>query len=50
MRSDTILIIDDEPMIRHLAARILDRAGYRTISAGTASRASPFFAASARRW
>jgi DNA-binding response OmpR family regulator len=33
MRSDTILIIDDEPMIRHLAARILDRAGYRTISA-----------------
>jgi DNA-binding response OmpR family regulator len=33
MREDTILIIDDEPMIRHLAARILDRAGYRTISA-----------------
>jgi CheY-like chemotaxis protein len=33
MREETILIIDDEPMIRHLAARILDRAGYRTISA-----------------
>lgn len=33
MREDTILIIDDEPMIRHLAARILDRAGYRTITA-----------------
>jgi DNA-binding NtrC family response regulator len=33
VRVDTILIIDDEPMIRHLAARILDRAGYRTISA-----------------
>lgn len=33
MRADTILIIDDEPMIRHLAARILDRAGYRTVSA-----------------
>ena len=33
MRDDTILIIDDEPMIRHLAARILDRAGYRTTSA-----------------
>jgi len=33
MRADTILIIDDEPMIRYLAARILDRAGYRTVSA-----------------
>jgi DNA-binding response OmpR family regulator len=33
MPEDTILIIDDEPMIRHLAARILDRAGFRTISA-----------------
>ena len=33
MRDDTILIIDDEPMIRHLAARVLDRAGYRTVSA-----------------
>ena len=33
MREDTVLIIDDEPMIRHLAARILDRAGYRTIGA-----------------
>lgn len=33
MREETVLIIDDEPMIRHLAARILDRAGYRTISA-----------------
>lgn len=33
MRADMILIIDDEPMIRHLAARILDRAGYRTIAA-----------------
>lgn len=33
MRSDMILIIDDEPMIRHLATRILDRAGYQTISA-----------------
>jgi DNA-binding NtrC family response regulator len=44
MRSDTILIIDDEPMIRHLAARILDRAGYRTISAASVRwirRASP---------
>jgi DNA-binding response OmpR family regulator len=33
MRDDTILIIDDEPMIRHLATRILDRAGYRALSA-----------------
>ncbi|HEY1507287.1 MAG TPA: response regulator [Stellaceae bacterium] len=33
MHTNTILIIDDEPMIRHLAARILDRAGYRTVSA-----------------
>jgi DNA-binding response OmpR family regulator len=33
MRTDTILIIDDEPMIRHLAARILARAGYRTVCA-----------------
>jgi DNA-binding response OmpR family regulator len=33
MRDDTILVIDDEPMIRHLATRILDRAGYRAISA-----------------
>lgn len=33
MRDDTILIIDDEPMIRHLASRILDRAGYRALSA-----------------
>lgn len=33
MHADTILIIDDEPMIRHLATRILDRAGYRALSA-----------------
>jgi CheY-like chemotaxis protein len=33
MRADTILIIDDEPMVRHLAVRLLDRAGYRTVSA-----------------
>lgn len=33
MGADTILIIDDEPMIRHLIARILDRAGYPTVCA-----------------
>lgn len=33
MGGDTILIIDDEPMIRHLIARILDRVGYRTVCA-----------------
>ena len=33
MRDETILIIDDEPMIRHLATRILHRAGFRTLSA-----------------
>ena len=33
MREETILIIDDEPMIRHLATRVLHRAGFRTLSA-----------------
>lgn len=33
MDVDTVLIIDDEPMIRHLVARVLDRAGYPTVSA-----------------
>jgi CheY-like chemotaxis protein len=43
MRADTILIIDDEPMIRHLAARILDRAGYRTISAANGIQGLAYF-------
>jgi CheY-like chemotaxis protein len=33
MRAEKILIIDDEPIIRHMIARILDRAGYPTVSA-----------------
>lgn len=32
-----ILIIDDEPMVRHMVARILDRAGYVTIAAANGS-------------
>lgn len=32
-----ILIIDDEPMVRHMIARILDRAGYVTFSAANGS-------------
>jgi DNA-binding NtrC family response regulator len=38
MQADKILIIDDEPMIRHMVARILDRAGYPTISAANGSQ------------
>ena len=33
MVGDKILIIDDEPMIRHMVARILERAGYSTVAA-----------------
>ncbi len=33
MRVDTILVIDDEPMIRHMIARILERANYAVVGA-----------------
>ncbi|HVA15848.1 MAG TPA: response regulator [Stellaceae bacterium] len=33
MRCDTILVIDDEPMIRHMITRILERASYAVVSA-----------------
>jgi CheY-like chemotaxis protein len=33
MTAPKILIIDDEPMIRHMVARLLHRAGYPTVSA-----------------
>ncbi|HEY3917559.1 MAG TPA: response regulator [Stellaceae bacterium] len=38
MGADKILIIDDEPMVRHMIARILDRAGYQTVSAANGSQ------------
>lgn len=34
----TILIIDDEPIIRHMVARVLDRAGYPTVSAANGAQ------------
>lgn len=33
MVGDKILIIDDEPTIRHMVTRILERAGYSTVAA-----------------
>ncbi len=38
MEADQILIIDDEPMIRHLATRVLSRAGYRMLSAANGAQ------------
>ena len=31
--SETILLVDDEPAVRHLVAAALDRAGYRVLEA-----------------
>jgi DNA-binding response OmpR family regulator len=38
MAAEKILIIDDEPMIRHMVARILDRAGYPTVCAANGAQ------------
>ena len=35
----TIMVVDDEPPIRHLVARILEREGHRVISCGDAAEA-----------
>lgn len=36
--SRKILIIDDEPLIRHMVARVLERAGYPTVSAANGAQ------------
>jgi CheY-like chemotaxis protein len=36
---ETILVVEDEPSVRDLAARVLDQAGYRTIRASDAEEA-----------
>ena len=33
--TETILVVDDEPMIRELAKRILERSGYSVLTAGS---------------
>jgi CheY-like chemotaxis protein len=38
MMAQKILIIDDEPTIRHMVARILERAGYATVSAANGAQ------------
>jgi two-component system cell cycle sensor histidine kinase/response regulator CckA len=35
----TILVVDDEPSIRHLVGRVLERKGHRVISCGSAAEA-----------
>jgi CheY-like chemotaxis protein len=37
--SETILLVDDEPPIRELGKRILERAGYKTLTAGDGEEA-----------
>ena len=41
--TETILIVDDEPMIRQLAERILEKAGYSVITASSGMEALEFY-------
>jgi two-component system cell cycle sensor histidine kinase/response regulator CckA len=36
---ETILLVEDEPQVRHLAARLLEQLGYRVITASGAGEA-----------
>ena len=38
-RSRTVMVVDDEPGVLAVAVRALERAGYRTLGAGTAAQA-----------
>ena len=40
----TILLVDDEPMIRHLGRTVLERAGYRVLTAEDGTDAVEVFA------
>lgn len=42
---ETILFVDDEPQLRRLFVRLLERAGYRVVSAGDGEQALEAFAA-----
>jgi PAS domain S-box-containing protein len=39
----TVLVVDDEPVLRNLAVKILTRSGYTTLSAGDAEEAMAIF-------
>jgi len=41
--SGTILVVEDEPAVREMTVRLLGRAGYRVLSAGTPSEAAALF-------
>src|SRR5207237_6282263 len=43
--SETILVAEDEPMLRELVAEVLGEAGYRVIAAGDGQEAVELFAA-----
>ena len=42
--TETILVVDDEPMIRDLAKRILDRSGYSVLTAGSGKEGIEIYA------
>ena len=41
-RTETILVVDDDPVIRNAVRRILETAGYRVLSAATPTEAIEF--------
>jgi two-component system, cell cycle sensor histidine kinase and response regulator CckA len=47
-RPTTILVVDDEPQVRHLASRALEREGYRVIQATDGLEALGLFTNDAR--
>ena len=48
MSSDTVLVVEDEPIIRMVAVEALEDAGFSTVEFGTAEEAIAFCAAGER--
>ena len=48
-RHETILLVEDETVVRQLVAEILETSGYTVLQAGTARRRSSCFAGTAIR-
>ena len=46
----TVLVVDDEPVVRDVVVRYLEQEGYRTLQASAARRHATFSSARRRAW